>query len=70
MSPVRDSSEWHFYESTSRLRDECRSGELARHIPPEFHSKSFPVSKNELELAGAALGVHLDANTKSSLTAA
>ena len=68
MSPVRDSSEWHLYESTSR--DECRGGELARHIPPEFHSKSFPVSKNELELAGAALGVHLDANTKSSLTAA
>jgi TonB family protein len=61
--PGEDPANWLMYESTEQLRAECRSGEISKHVHPEFQSTStFPISKDEEARECAALNVEMDAS--------
>jgi hypothetical protein len=63
--PVEDPKQWHLYESTGQIREECRTGEFARRVHPEFQSKSFPVSKDEQEMTCASLNLDMGSEYES-----
>jgi TonB family protein len=59
--PGEDPANWLIYESTEQLRAECRSGEISKHVHPEFQSTStFPISKDEEARECAMLNVEMD----------
>ncbi len=60
-NPGEDPANWRIYESTEQLRAECRSGEISKHVHPEFQSTStFPISEDEEARECAALNVEMD----------
>jgi TonB family protein len=62
-NPGEDRANWLMYESTEQLRAECRNGEIAKHVHPEFQSTSnFPISKEEEARECAMLNVELDSD--------
>jgi TonB family protein len=59
--PGEDPANWLIYESTEQLRAECRSGEISKHVHPEFQSTStFPISQDEEARECAMLNVEMD----------
>ncbi len=59
--PGADPANWLIYEATEQLRAECRSGEISKHVHPEFQSTStFPISKDEEARECAMLNVEMD----------
>src|ERR1700693_5607790 len=62
-NPAEDRANWRMYESTEQLRAECRSGEISKHVHPEFQSTStFPISKDEEARECAMLDIELDSD--------
>jgi TonB family protein len=62
-NPGEDPANWLLYESTEQLRAECRSGEISKHVHPEFQGTSvFPISKEEEARECATLNVEMDSD--------